>query len=703
LGDFRIVREIGRGGMGIVYEAVQLSLGRRVALKVLPFAATLDAKQLQRFKNEAQAAAQLHHTNIVPVYAVGVERGVHYYAMQLIEGQNLLDLIRRMRDEGRNAQPGEPTTEDAAVPQPPPKPAPLGHGRETMPQPGAIMPQRGEPLRNQKTTLTPARSTRADLAAEFSTRRATRTAGFYKTAARLIAQAAVALEHAHQLGVIHRDVKPANLMVDERANVWVTDFGLAQFQTCIGLTHTGDLMGTLRYMSPEQAGGQRIAVDARTDVYSLGATLYELLTLETLFDGDDYQMLLRQILNDEPRPPRTLDRAIPPELETIVLKAVSKNAADRYAAAQEFADDLERFLDNRPILARRATLPQRVRKWGQRHPSFVAASVVALVLCSVVSLASTAWVHGEQAKAEAAATSERQRANEALARLRLAQQAVDELFRVSEEELAGKPGTERLRKRILESVLAYYRELIDQQRDDPKAQAELRETEKQVEQIVADLTVLQANGRLDLLRQPAVLDDLRLTPERRADVKDLTSQLDKQWREWFGPDRLHLPPDKARERALDQARRNDVQVRDILNEKQLQRLPQIALQQQGSAAFREPDVAAALKLTTKQRESIRGIDENVFFIRFQDWRRPGGLSSQAREEQEQKRKTALTEIVEHILTEDQRRQWREMTGEPFQGQTPLFPPFFPGQPPGAPGGPGGPGTGRVIIAPRAPQ
>jgi serine/threonine protein kinase len=284
LGEFRIVREIGRGGMGVVYEAEQESLGRRVALKVLPLAAALDAKQLQRFKNEAQAAAQLHHTNIVPVYAVGQERGVHYYAMQLIEGQNLADLIGQMRAQ---------------------KKSPLSPGR------------RG------------ASATVGGAAAELSTQRATCPASFYRTAARLAAQAAEALEHAHQLGVIHRDVKPANLMVDGRGNLWVTDFGLAQFHNRAGLTRTGDLLGTLRYMSPEQAGGQGLPLDPRTDVYSLGASLYELLTLEPLFGGGHHERLLRQILHDDPRPPRAVDRALPPELETIVLKALSKSPADR--------------------------------------------------------------------------------------------------------------------------------------------------------------------------------------------------------------------------------------------------------------------------------------------------------------------------------------------------------------------------------------
>ncbi len=674
LGDFRIVREIGRGGMGVVYEAVQLSLGRRVALKVLPFAATLDAKQLQRFKNEAQAAAQLHHTNIVPVYGVGAERGVHYYAMQLIEGQNLSDLIRDLRRQKQDARRGD-----------------LLAGGGTAIDGTARDPQ---------TAATPA--TFPEMAAGLTTRRATRSASFYQTAVRLVVQAADALEHAHQLGVIHRDVKPANLLVDVRGCPWVTDFGLAQFHTGVGLTRTGDLMGTLRYMSPEQASGQRVAVDARTDVYSLGATLYELLTLEPLFDGADHPTLLRQILQDEPRSPRAVERSVPAELETIVLKAVAKSPADRYATAQEFADDLHRYLENKPIQARRPTLSQRVRKWAQRHPAVVVATGVVLLLVSGVSLGSAALVMGEQAKTEAAYKAERLRADEAESRLSLAQRAVDELKKVSEEELANRPGNERLRKRVLESVLAYYREFIDQRRDDPTAQKELRDTEKQIEQIVADLLVLEANGRLDLLSQSSVLKDLDLTDKQEKQVKKLTDRLDKQRGDiWFG-DVSRLPSDQKRQWFLDQARANDTEVKTILDDRQLARLPQIALQQQGAGAFREPDIAVALKLLPKQRDRIRAIDEEAFFSGMRDWGRPGGPSKEMREANEQKRKKALEDVLA-LLTPEQTRLWKQMSGEPFTGPLPMFPPFFPGGPPPGPGGPGGGPGGKPKASPPGPE
>jgi serine/threonine protein kinase/Flp pilus assembly protein TadD len=341
LGDFDILREIGRGGMGIVYEAVQRSLGRAVALKVLPFAATLDPRQLQRFHNEARAAAGLHHTNIVPVYAVGCERGVHYYAMQFIDGRTLADFIARQRGHSPLQVPTTPEGAAATVP------------------PAA-----------QVTSAAP------------------RDVAYFRRAAEWGVQAAEALDCAHALGVVHRDVKPANLLVDPTGRLWVTDFGLAQVQSDARLTMTGDLVGTLRYMSPEQVLAKRAVIDHRTDVYSLGATLYEVLTLQPAFAGNDREELMRQIAFEEPRAPRRVNRAIPAELETIVLKALEKNPRERYATAQDLANDLERWLKDEPIRARRPSLVQRTRKWSRRHKpvaiGLAAALAAAVVLAAVL-------------------------------------------------------------------------------------------------------------------------------------------------------------------------------------------------------------------------------------------------------------------------------------------------------------------------------
>ncbi len=388
LGDFRILREVGRGGMGVVYEAEQITLGRRVALKVLPFASTLDAKHLQRFKNEAQAAAQLQHQNIVPVYATGCERGVHYYAMQFIEGQTLAAMIRELR-----RQTGLSTADQAGAPSPAGSLAnELASGRWG-PAP------RKAPETQPANPDAPAAET-IPLTAAAATERSTRSAAYFRTVANLGLQAAQALEHAHQLGVVHRDIKPANLLVDVRGNLWITDFGLAQAKSQVGLTLTGDLVGTLRYMSPEQALAKRAFLDHRTDVYSLGVTLYELLTLQPAFGGNDRQELLRQIAFEEPRLPRRLNSAIPPELETIVLKAMEKSPAERYATAQELAEDLQRFLLNRPILARRARQWERAWRWCRRNPAVAGLLTAAMALATGLAiLALLLWDRQRQMEA----------------------------------------------------------------------------------------------------------------------------------------------------------------------------------------------------------------------------------------------------------------------------------------------------------------
>jgi len=386
LGDFRIVREIGRGGMGVVYEAEQISLGRRVALKVLPFAAMLDPRQMQRFQNEARAAASLKHPGIVQVYSVGCERGVHYYAMEFVEGQSLAELIRVWREE----PPGGDGPASAAA----------GGTDEQQP------PSGDTPLVQQ---------------AAVSTHGSRRGLEMHRAIARWGIQAAEALEHAHQLGVVHRDIKPANLMLDARGHLWITDFGLAHVQTDVGITMTGDVLGTLRYMSPEQAGGKKGVVDHHTDIYSLGATLYELLTLHPPFRSDDRRQLLRQILEEEPPAPRQLDKSVPIDLQTIVLKALSKEPQERYATAQELADDLRRFEADRPIQAKRASVMVRAYKWSHRHLAAVWSAAVVLGLITIVSVASVlliARANREAVEQRRAALRERDRVLQREATLR---------------------------------------------------------------------------------------------------------------------------------------------------------------------------------------------------------------------------------------------------------------------------------------------
>jgi tetratricopeptide (TPR) repeat protein/serine/threonine protein kinase len=349
LGDFRILRELGRGGMGIVYEAEQLSLGRRVALKVLPFAATMDPRHLQRFRNEARAAASLHHEHIVPVYAVGQDRGVHYYGMQFIDGWTLAEFLAYQR-----GSPPDRSDQPTTAPSPP---APDQPAAETA------------------------------VAAAGTTAQLPRDAAEFRRIAKWGIQAAQALEHAHSLGIVHRDIKPGNLMLDSQGKLWITDFGLARTLADSGLTLTGDVVGTLRYMSPEQALAKHGLVDHRTDIYALGATLYEVLVLRPAFPGNDRQELLRQIAFEEPKAPRRVNGAIPTELETIVLKALEKNPAERYATAQGLADDLRNWLEDRLIKARRPGVRVRLVKWARRHRQVVAslaAGMMALLVVGVV-------------------------------------------------------------------------------------------------------------------------------------------------------------------------------------------------------------------------------------------------------------------------------------------------------------------------------
>lgn len=624
LGDFRLIREVGRGGMGVVYEAEQLSLRRRVALKVLPFAAAVDPRRLQRFQNEAAAAAHLRHEHIVPVHAVGCERGVHYYAMQFVEGQSLAALIAELRQE---------------------KTTPAGPSASTAP------------------------------VARLSTERRTSGSAYFDWVALLGRQAALALDHAHQTGVVHRDVKPGNLLLDSRGQVWVTDFGLAQMANDGGLTMTGEMVGTLRYASPEQAVGRRGVVDHRSDVYSLGATLYELLTLRPPFDGQDRHELLRQIADANPPTLRSINPAIPTELETVVMKALRKEPADRYATAQELADDLRRFLDRKPVVARRPGAAEWFRLWGRRHPVAVVVAAVALLVVTLGSVLSVVLIGAEQERTrtaqrqvEDAYIRERQRAEEAEAHLTLARRAVDELFRVSEEELADRPGQELLRKRVLLTALAYYQEFITAHRDDPTAQAELLDTTRRVEQILTDLAALRATTHYYLLCQPVVLDDLTVSREQRTKLKTLTDRVGKEWSESFRDIGL-VPSAQRSRRTMVQARSNETELNAILSGEQQTRLKQIGLQSEGPAAFRDPEVATVLALTADQRDRIRVIEDDAVF----GWMRGVNGPPTAREPAE---KRLLV-----VLTPEQAKKWRALIGDPIRGQLVPF-----GMPPPRNGG-----------------
>lgn len=421
LGDFLIGEEIGRGGMGTVYEAVQISLERTVALKVLPFAAICDGKQVARFRVEAQAAAQLHHPNIVPVFAVGEDRGVHFYAMQRVCGRSLDALIRDLREAAESRQvAADGSTVDGGRD---PTPAVMTASATT----GPSWPR--DPQRH------------------------------CRSVAEIGVQAALALQHAHDYGVVHRDVKPSNLMLDRNGKAWVTDFGLARVRDGTGVTMTGDVVGTLRYMSPEQAAGRQAEVDGRTDVYGLGATLYELLTLQPAFPGDDQRHIRDAIDSRSPPSPRSINAAIPVDLETIVLQAMAKDRQDRYPTAQALADDLRCFLDGHPPRARRPSLLDRGLKWLWRHRRFAAASFAALAAITIAATVGLVLLARAYAAKEAALA----RAIDYLGQAR----AVVDLLANLADDLTDLPGSEPLRLALLQETLAYYDGFNARAGDDP--------------------------------------------------------------------------------------------------------------------------------------------------------------------------------------------------------------------------------------------
>lgn len=377
LGDFRLLREIGRGGMGIVYEAEQESLGRRVAIKVLPRPALQDVKRLRRFRREARIAAGLHHTNIAEIFGVGEQDGHHYFVMQYIPGPGLDQVIQRL----------------AAL-----------QGGAAAPSPAAQ-------------------------AAESIARKLLGKGGaaYWRQVAALGCQVADALHYSHGQGVLHRDVKPSNLLADAQGRVWVTDFGLAKAVRSDDITVTGEIAGTLRYMAPEQLEGR---ADARSDVYSLGLTLYELLTFRPAFDEKDRSRLIRLVAEGRPTPPRRLNPAVPHDLETIVLKATARDPAHRYPTAEALGDDLRRFLADQPIRARRASSLERLGRWARRNKTVAAlAGATALLTLLVAAVATVGYLSTRRALLEAKASAQ------------VATDALDRIFeRFSPRSVVASPG-----------------------------------------------------------------------------------------------------------------------------------------------------------------------------------------------------------------------------------------------------------------------
>jgi WD40 repeat protein/serine/threonine protein kinase len=397
LGDFRILREVGRGGMGVVYEAEQVSLGRHVALKVLP-AQRVDPQQKGRFEREARVAARLHHTNIVSVFGVGEHDGMPYYVMQFIQGLGLdgvLDELRRLRrrDEGartKDEPEGAPFRPPASSAKEAARSLLTGEFGRTADAPAGSSPAEAalptispgvrlsNPTATSSSVVLPGQS---DSTRQPQAKKPT----YWQSVAQIGVQVADALEYAHQQGILHRDIKPSNLLLDTRGTVWISDFGLAKADDLPNLTHTGDILGTVRYMPPEAFDGR---ADVRGDVYGLGLTLYELLALRPAFGEKDRHKLIKQVTTEEPVRLGQQCPEVPRDLETIVHKAIDREPDRRYPTASELAADLERFLRDEPIRARRTAPAERLARWARHHKGVAAALAVIAVLLIAVAIGS---------------------------------------------------------------------------------------------------------------------------------------------------------------------------------------------------------------------------------------------------------------------------------------------------------------------------
>lgn len=364
LGDYRLVRQIGRGGMGVVFEAEQVSLGRRVALKILPAQFVSDPRAFLRFKREAQLAAGLDHPGVTKVHAVHEVAGTHFFVMDLVSGAALGAVVAEL---GRKGGDYDPRALRRSV---------------------------------QELRYRPGDAPATESATEGRAADEAWSGTYEQVVVRLTAQVADALAHAHRAGVVHRDVKPANILVRADGTAVLTDFGIARLEGAVGCTLTGDFAGTPSYASPEQVRGQT-DIDGRSDVFSLGATLYELLTLRKAFEADTIGETCTLIVRHEPRSPRRFNAGVSRDLEAVVQRALEKDASARYPGAAAMAEDLRRYLAGRPVQARPVSLPTRLSRWARRNP--LASSFLATVTGGAVVVA----LLGLQAQANGKIAAER--------------------------------------------------------------------------------------------------------------------------------------------------------------------------------------------------------------------------------------------------------------------------------------------------------
>ena len=511
LGDFRLIREIGRGGMGVVFEAEQESLGRRVAVKVLPRQVLLDEKHLKRFEREARIAANLHHTNIVEVFGVGEQDGFHYYVMQYIRGVGLDAVIPLLAKLAFSRGDRQPQLAGA--------PAPMAGSEDATAEAAVRQLLGGEAGLRPDGRLGPP---------------------YWQSVARIGLQAAGALDYAHSQGVLHRDIKPANLLLGAQCTVWLADFGLAKAAQSEDVSLSNDVVGTLRYMAPEQFHGK---TDQRSDIYSLGLTLHELLTLRAAYQETDQSRLIQRITQGPPPAPGAASLGIPRDLETIILKAVSHDVSQRYPSAAAMADDLRCFLEDRPIRARRVGPAERLGRWCRRNKSLASlAGTTLFLLVMVAVVASVGYVRTrkalqgearERAKAEANAGL----AIEALDRMfeRFSPTRMRSLPQLSVEAARGEtitvpssPILSREAAALLEEVLPFYDRLAQQTGNGGQLRAETAEANRRVGAIRQRLG--QFDEAVKAYRQAiALYGELRAgspaNPARKLEVAQIENEL----------------------------------------------------------------------------------------------------------------------------------------------------------------------------------
>ncbi len=503
LGDYEIGEEIGRGGMGVVYRARQISLNREVALKVLARPLGVGSQALQRFRLEARAAGQLHHPHIVPVIEVGEADGMHYYTMQLIQGHGLdliLDELRRQRalptlaghSTDRVSNSLQQTTSSRKL--------------ETFA--AALISGEFRPVQDTRTSAgAEPRIVPTGVSAPVRP-------GYFRRVAEIGTQLADSLEFAHSAGILHRDVKPSNVLVDNSGNVWVTDFGLAKAlekatDSPAELTRTGDVIGTIQYMAPERFRGWS---DPRSDVYGLGMTLYEMLTFRPAFVDHDRLKLMEQVRTGTPASPRTLNTSIPRDLETIVLKSIEKDPSARYVSAAEMAADLRRYLEGRLILARRSSIRERVWQTCRRNP------LVSVLSGLLVGLIVVAWLGMLFLWREAVASDSDAREHLAAERrnLNLAVAAVEEFStNVSSDPRLREHDLRPLRQTLLKTAVEFHETLAGLREGAEQGRIDLARSYRGLARLTAEIESHQRAIELCLLAITAFDDVLRITPDDR--------------------------------------------------------------------------------------------------------------------------------------------------------------------------------------------